>query len=180
MTKLIRRGSKKKKLRKYGHMSRKKSILSDYIAMNYHLLKTKHPEARFIFLGDFNCFKPDNIPLLSPQLRQLVHYPTYHDKVLDLIVTDMHWFWPIWRLSNTADIGALFWRNIVIFYFKYFQTSIFSKERSNKYLFSLTKAGAASNHHQMWFIVHLTDIFHHNRLKFLGFANRKGSIVTLW
>ena len=31
-----------------------------------------------------------------------------------------------------TDIGALFWRNIVAFYFKYFQTSIFSKERSNK------------------------------------------------
>jgi len=28
---------------------------------------------------------------------------------------------------------SFIWRNIVAFYFKYFQTSIFSKERSNKY-----------------------------------------------
>ena len=70
--------------------SRKKSILSDHLATNYHSLKTKYPEARFLFLGDFNCYKPDDILLLSPQLRQVVHYPTYGDKVLDLIVTDMH------------------------------------------------------------------------------------------
>ena len=70
--------------------SRKKTILTDHIAMNYHLLKAKYPEARFVFLGDFNCFKPDNILLLSSQLRQLVHYPTHHDKILDLIVTDLH------------------------------------------------------------------------------------------
>ena len=70
--------------------SRKKTILTDHISMNYFLLKMKHPDARFIFLGDFNCYKPDNILLLSPQLRQLVHYPTYGDKALDLIITDIH------------------------------------------------------------------------------------------
>ena len=53
------------------------------------------PEAWFLFLGDFNCYKPDQLFSLSPQLRQLVHYNTYGDKVLDLIVTDMHtWYHP--------------------------------------------------------------------------------------
>ena len=70
--------------------SRKKTILSDHISMNYHLLKMKFPEAKFLFLGDFNCYKPDHILLLSPQLRQLVHYGTHGDKSLDLIITDMH------------------------------------------------------------------------------------------
>ena len=70
--------------------SRKKTILSDHISMNFHLLKMKHPEAKFLFLGDFNCYKPDHILLLSPQLRQLVHYNTHGDKVLDLLITDMH------------------------------------------------------------------------------------------
>ena len=70
--------------------SRKKSILSDHIASNFHYLKMKHPEARFLFMGDFNCYKPDNILLLSAQLRQLIHYPTYGDKILDLINTDLH------------------------------------------------------------------------------------------
>ena len=56
--------------------SRKKTILSDHISMNYYLLKMKYPDAKFAFLGDFNCYKPDQILLLSPQLRQLVHYKT--------------------------------------------------------------------------------------------------------
>ena len=56
--------------------SHKKTVLSDHISMNYYLLKMKHPTAKFLFLGDFNCYKPDHILLLSPQLRQLVHYKT--------------------------------------------------------------------------------------------------------
>ena len=63
--------------------------------MNYYLMKMQFPEAWFLFLGDFNCYKPDQLFSLSPQLRQLVHYNTYGDKVLDLIVTDMHtWYHP--------------------------------------------------------------------------------------
>ena len=58
-------------------------------------MKMQFPEAWFLFLGDFNCYKPDQLFSLSPQLRQLVHYNTYGDKVLDLIVTDMHtWYHP--------------------------------------------------------------------------------------
>ena len=75
--------------------SRKKTVLSDHIAMNYYLLKMKYPETKFAFLGDFNCYKPDDILLLSPQLRQLIHYKTYGDKTLDLLITDMHtWYHP--------------------------------------------------------------------------------------
>ena len=70
--------------------SRKKTVLSDHISMNYHLLKMKFPDAKFLFLGDFNCYKPDHILLLSPQLRQLVHYGTHGEKPIDLIITDMH------------------------------------------------------------------------------------------
>ena len=75
--------------------SRKKTILSDHISMNFFLLKTKYPEAKFLCLGDFNCYKPDHILLLSAQLRQLVHYTTHGDKIIDLIITDMHtWYHP--------------------------------------------------------------------------------------
>ena len=75
--------------------SRKKSILSDHVSMNYHLLKMRFPEAKFLFLGDFNCYSPDVILLLSPQLRQLVHYNTHGRKPIDLVITDMHtWYHP--------------------------------------------------------------------------------------
>ena len=70
--------------------SKKKTILSDHISMNYHHIRAKYPEARFLFLGDFNCYKPDVILHLSPQFRQVVHYPTHNNKILDLIVTDLH------------------------------------------------------------------------------------------
>ena len=58
--------------------------------MNYYHLRAKYPEARFLFLGDFNCYKPDVILHLSPQFRQLVHHHTHNDKILDLIITDLH------------------------------------------------------------------------------------------
>ena len=51
--------------------SHKKTVLSDHISMNYHLLKMKYPEARFVFLGDFNCYKPDHILHLSPSSASL-------------------------------------------------------------------------------------------------------------
>ena len=70
--------------------SKSKTLLNDHIATNYHLLKMKYKDVRFIFLGDFNDHKPDLILQLSPQLRQLVHYPTHSTQVLDLLITDMH------------------------------------------------------------------------------------------
>ena len=70
--------------------SKMKTKLNDHIAMNYHLLKSKYESARFIFLGDFNDFKPDIILQLSPQLRQTIHYPTCGSHTLDLLITDLH------------------------------------------------------------------------------------------
>ena len=64
--------------------------MNDHIASNYHLLKAKYENVKFFFLGDFNDHKPDIILQLSPQLRQLVHYPTCGRNVLDLIITDAH------------------------------------------------------------------------------------------
>ena len=46
--------------------------------------------AKFWFLGDFNDHKPDLILQLSPQLRQVVHYRTCGQNILDLCITDAH------------------------------------------------------------------------------------------
>ena len=70
--------------------SRTKTILNDHITSYYHLLKAKYDSIRFFFLGDFNDHKPDVILQLSPQLRQLIHYPTCGDNTLDLVITDAH------------------------------------------------------------------------------------------
>ena len=70
--------------------SRTKTKLNDHIAENFHLLKMKHDNIRFFFLGDFNDHKPDLILQLSAQLRQTVHYPTYGQGTLDYCITDAH------------------------------------------------------------------------------------------
>ena len=70
--------------------SKTKTILNDHIATNFHLLKMRHEQSRFFFLGDFNDHKPDLILQLSPQLRQTVHHFTYGQKTLDLCITDAH------------------------------------------------------------------------------------------
>lgn len=70
--------------------SKTKTIMNDHIAENFHFLKSKFSSVKFFLLGDFNDFKPDIILKLSPQLRQLVHYGTYGNKILDLIITDCH------------------------------------------------------------------------------------------
>lgn len=72
--------------------SRAKTCLNDHIATNYHLLKMKHEtsKVKFFFLGDFNDHKPDLILQLSPQFRQLIHYPTCGQNILDLCITDAH------------------------------------------------------------------------------------------
>ena len=70
--------------------SKTKTTLNDHIAQNFHILKMKHDNVKFFFLGDFNDHKPDTILKLSPQLRQIVHYPTCGSSILDLIITDAH------------------------------------------------------------------------------------------
>ena len=50
----------------------------------------KYPSSKFFFIGDFNDHKPDQILQLSPQLRQIVHHPTYRSHTLDLCITDAH------------------------------------------------------------------------------------------
>ena len=91
--------------------SRTKTLLNDHIASNYHLLKTKYDNVKFFFLGDFNDHKPDVILQLSPQLRQLVHYPTCGRNILDLVINDAHVLYhpplpepPL--LPDNPDVGA--------------------------------------------------------------------------
>ena len=70
--------------------SKTKSLTNDHIAETFHFLKSKYNSVKFFILGDFNDFKPDTILKQSPQLRQLVHYNTCGNNILDLIITDCH------------------------------------------------------------------------------------------
>ena len=70
--------------------SKTKTITNDHIAENYHYLKAKYSSIKFYFLGDYNDLRPDAILQQSPQLRQLVHYPTCGRSSIDFIITDAH------------------------------------------------------------------------------------------
>ena len=70
--------------------SKTKTLTNDHIAQNYHLLKTRYKSINFFITGDFNDFKPNVILQQSPQLRQLVHYKTCGNSIIDLIITDSH------------------------------------------------------------------------------------------
>ena len=70
--------------------SRKKSLMVDFIAETYNKLKTKYPSAYFVLGGDINCLKTDLLLSISPAFRQIVLKPTRKDKVLSVIITDLH------------------------------------------------------------------------------------------
>jgi hypothetical protein len=62
----------------------------DFIAETYNKLKTKYPSAYFVLGGDINCLKTDLLLSISPAFRQIVLKPTRKDKVLSVIITDLH------------------------------------------------------------------------------------------
>ena len=49
--------------------SKAKSLLNDHLVSNYHFLKSKYKNIRFIFCGDFNDFNSDILVNQSAQLR---------------------------------------------------------------------------------------------------------------
>ena len=72
-------------------------------------------------------------------------------------------------LTNLKTVKYHRYRSFILeeycrFLFQIFSNFNIFKRKVEQMLLFLTKAGAASNYHQMWLIVHLTDILHHNRL----------------
>ena len=70
--------------------SRKNSKLLDHMMSTTHYLLSKYPNAGLVLGGDKNSL---NIaPLVSglPRMRQIVTRPTYKQKILDVIITNMH------------------------------------------------------------------------------------------
>ena len=75
--------------------SRKKSKLINFLTETYHLLKIKYPSAYFIFGGDINDLKIENILSISVKLKMKVTRPTRQTKILSVIITDLHRYYDV-------------------------------------------------------------------------------------
>ena len=59
-------------------------------------------KTKFVILGDTNDLKLDNILNQSASLKQIVDFNTRGDKILDIIITDLHTLYktrPVYHLQ---------------------------------------------------------------------------------
>ena len=73
--------------------SKKNKQLLEHIAMTYNTLKLQHPNAAFILSGDKNNLDETKILALNPDIRQIVSRNTRLDKILTILITDLHKFY---------------------------------------------------------------------------------------
>ena len=70
--------------------SKKNPLLLDHIATNLYSLKTKCPNPGIILAGDRNNLSIQKLLSIDLSLKQIVQSPTINQKVLDVILTNMH------------------------------------------------------------------------------------------
>ena len=89
--------------------SRKKRALVDHIATTMNSLRTAHPKAGIIIAGDKNDLNENDILSICPSLRQMVLKPTRKNKILTIVITDLHRFYqePIIVAPVPVDQGAV-------------------------------------------------------------------------
>ena len=73
--------------------SKKKNVLIDHIATVLNKLKVDHPDAATIIAGDKNDLDEERILAIDPSLIQTVRRATRKDKILSVIITDLHRFY---------------------------------------------------------------------------------------
>ena len=70
--------------------SRKNAMLIDHISLTYNSLKIQYPDAFLIFSGDKNSLDERSILALNTNFRQMVQNNTRKDKILTIIISDLH------------------------------------------------------------------------------------------
>ena len=70
--------------------SRKNLQLIDHIAFTYNALKIQHPDVAILISGDKNNLDERKILVLNPDFRQVVTKNTRQNKILTIIITDLH------------------------------------------------------------------------------------------
>ena len=89
--------------------SKKKSALIDHITITFNKLKIIHPNSAVIIAGDRNDLGESDILSISPSLRQIVLKPTRKNKILEIVITDLHRFYqePLIVKPVPVDEGSL-------------------------------------------------------------------------
>ena len=75
--------------------STNKSKLLDHILMTVHMLLSKYPNAGLIIGADKNDLNITSLISGIPRVRQIVSLATHKDKILDIILTNLHQFYQI-------------------------------------------------------------------------------------
>ena len=73
--------------------SKKKGALIDHIVSTINKLKIIHPKASCIIAGDKNDLNMNDILAMSPSFRQIVLKPTRKNRILTIVITDLHQFY---------------------------------------------------------------------------------------
>ena len=76
----------------YPPNSKKNTLLVDHISVTISKLKLEHPSAATIIAGDKNSLDHNRLLAIDPHFLQTVTKPTLKDKILDIVITDLHRF----------------------------------------------------------------------------------------
>ena len=70
--------------------SKKNVLLIDHISVTYNCLLIQHPDAAILISGDKNSLDEKKILALNPNFRQTVSKNTRGNKILTILITDLH------------------------------------------------------------------------------------------
>ena len=73
--------------------SKKNLLLIDHISVTYNSLKIQHPDAAILLSGDKNNLDEKKILALNPNFRQMVRQNTRQNKILTIVISDLHMFY---------------------------------------------------------------------------------------
>ena len=86
--------------------SKKKTALLDHISEVYHMINKLYKQSvHWILAGDFNELKTGKILEISPNLRQVVTFPTRYNPpaILDKIITSLHKYYQVPDIKPPLD-----------------------------------------------------------------------------
>ena len=83
--------------------SPKKSKLLDHIMTTMHVLLTKYPNAGVIIGADKNELNISSLIDGIPGVRQIVTKNTHKDKILDILLTNLHTFYKVPELITKVN-----------------------------------------------------------------------------
>ena len=85
--------------------SRKKSKLLDHLLTTMHILLTKYPNAGVVIGADKNELNISSLIDGLPRVRQIVTQNTHQDKILDIILTNLHQLYKVQNPVITAYLS---------------------------------------------------------------------------